>query len=128
MSGVPLFSVVHWTHPFSVYLSSVPKNQNRSMSDFKLVARSAVADPGFLVGGTPTTDVGAFQRKCVRKQTDWVPLSGGRWDARMAPPPLRVCQCAGPRIRNYDGCHKNILQYNKLLVTTRALRVIIKAT
>ena len=36
-----------------------------------------VVDPGFPIGGGPTSDAGAFQQKCMQKQKNWIPLGGG---------------------------------------------------
>ena len=70
------------------------------MSDFKLVARSAVADPRFPVGETPTTDVGTFQQKCMRKQKNWVPLGwGGDGTHGWRPPSLPMHWTENQKLR-----------------------------
>ena len=57
--------------------------------EYCLVYLLTVAHPGFHVGGTWThygsvwtSDAGAFHRKCMQKQTNWVPLGAC---ARQAP-------------------------------------------
>ena len=50
----------------------------------------AVADPGFPVGGggAPTSDVGTFQQKHMRKQKNWILLGGGRAGGTPLDPPM----------------------------------------
>ena len=45
-----------------------------------------VADPGFPVGGggAPTSDVGSFRQKCMRKRKNWV--GGAHWRRPLDPP------------------------------------------
>ena len=49
-----------------------------------------MADPGFPVGGgggAPTSNVGAFRQKHMRKRKNWIPLGG----VAGAPPWIRQC-------------------------------------
>ena len=57
-----------------------------------------MADPGFPVGGgaeplggVPTSDVGTFWQKCMRKQKNWI-LLGGRAGGTPLDLPMVYCQ------------------------------------
>ena len=49
-----------------------------------------VADPGFPVGGggAPTSDVGTFWQKCMRKRKNWILLGGAHADGPPMDPPM----------------------------------------
>ena len=57
---------------------------------------SAVADPGFPVGGggAPTFNVGTFQQKRMRKRKNWIMLGGGG-HAPAVPPGSATGQSSG---------------------------------
>ena len=52
-----------------------------------------MADPGFPVGGAPTSNAYAFWRKCMRKRKNWILLGERR--RRPLDPPMKLQQNTG---------------------------------
>ena len=69
-----------------------------------------VADPGFPVGGAPTSNMGTFWQKCMRERKNWILLGG----APAAPP-----RSANENCKNLANCYKteniHFLQFHVIM-------------